>query len=397
MRFLVGWEDPAQLDLIAGFLNLDGTSAAICSSAELFRSAAREERFDAILLALDFPSKEESFALFQNLRELQPGVPIVGAWRQGEVGHLAHFLVAGLHSHLQRDEHGEFVFLLTTMLEAAVASVRARRAELLAEKLREEVESVRQLQEAIIPQDLPRAPGYRMVGRYEPSQIHVLGGNPVVMAGGDYYNGFRLGEETIALLLGDAAGHGVRACMSIMCMHTLITMIHDQRYPSSAEFVQEVNRRLSRNTVVSGEQGGFITLLFGYLDVTRHRLQWTSAGHPIPLLHNLDTNEVAPVAAGDETGIALAVIDEWEYTLVETEIPPRSRLLFYSDGLDEAYGVVDGQHMPFGLEGIKKTLRACVDHSLEDTLAALFDDSHAITRGEGRIDDTTVMLIERVE
>jgi serine phosphatase RsbU (regulator of sigma subunit) len=395
MRFLVGWDDPAQAELITTFLTVDGNSAVVADSSAAFASAARQEAFDAILLSLNFPSMDGSFALFQQLREWQHDVPVVGAWFRGDISHLVKFLLAGLHSHLQRDEQGEFILLLTVMLETAVAAARARRAELIAEKLREEVESVRLLQESVIPRELPEVRGYKMVARYEPSQIRVVGERPVVMAGGDYYNAFQLAQDNLALILGDAAGHGVRACMSIMTMHTLITMIRDHQYPTSAEFVTEVNRRLSSNSIVSGEQGGFITLLFGYLDTARGRFQWTSAGHPVPLLHRLDTNEVVQVGASDDTGLALAIVDEWDYTLVETAIPPRSRLLLYSDGLEEAYGEYDGEHRAFGLEGIKQMMKQCADRTLEETLDSLFLASHEITRGAGRLDDTTLMLLER--
>ncbi len=36
----------------------------------------------------------------------------------------------------------------------------------------------------------------------------------------------------MVIVLGDAAGHGVKACMSIMTMHTLISMIRDRRFPT---------------------------------------------------------------------------------------------------------------------------------------------------------------------
>jgi serine phosphatase RsbU (regulator of sigma subunit) len=395
MRFLVGWDDPAQIELISTFLNIGDSSAVACSDAAAFEQAATHERFDAILLALNFPTTQDSFALFRHALQWQRDVPVVGAWYRGELHHLAKFIVARLHSHLQRDEQGEFVLLLTTMLEAAVAAAHSRRAELIAEKLREEVESVRQLQESVIPRRLPIVAGYQLAARYEPSQIRVIGDRPVVMAGGDYYNAFRLSPDHISLILGDAAGHGVRACMSIMTMHTLITMIQDRRFPTTSEFVGEVNRRLARDSIVAGEQGGFITLLFGHLDTKQHRLQWTSAGHPVPLLHCLDTNEVTAVGNNDDTGLALAITDDWEYVLSEVAIPPRCRLLLYTDGLDEAYGEVDGRHIPFGLAGIKQTLQASAQRTVEETVDALFQASHEITRGEGRLDDTTVFLLER--
>jgi hypothetical protein len=49
----------------------------------------------------------------------------------------------------------------------------------------------------------------------------------------------------------------------------------------------------------------------------------------------------------------------------------------------------------FGVDGICRTLRACRDRSLEDTMEALFHESRDFTEGEGRHDDTSVVLMER--
>jgi hypothetical protein len=53
MRFLVGWDDPAQLDLISSFLNLDGTSAVLCHCPDDFCIRAKNERFDMSCLQVD--------------------------------------------------------------------------------------------------------------------------------------------------------------------------------------------------------------------------------------------------------------------------------------------------------------------------------------------------------
>jgi serine phosphatase RsbU (regulator of sigma subunit) len=350
-----------------------------------------------VLLALNFPSQQDCFALFQRARRERPDTPIVGAWFQGELSHIAKFILAGLHSYMLRDSSGEFIMLLTTVLEAAHQSVLAHRARLLADKLREEVESVRQLQESVIPASLPQMHGYKIVARYEPSEIRVLGDRPVVMAGGDYYDAFRVRDNTLILMLGDAAGHGVRACMSIMTMHTLIGMIRDQTYPNTAEFVTEVNRRLCRSTVVSGDSGGFITLLYGSLNTDLHKLQWTSAGHPIPLIQDLATNEVRPLGLAEQCGLPLVVAEDWEYPAVEVDIPLGSRVLLYSDGLEEAFPNDNERHRQFGLAGITRTLQETAHLPLEEVLSELFAASNRATCGSGRMDDTSVMLLERAK
>jgi serine phosphatase RsbU (regulator of sigma subunit) len=395
MRILIGWDNPVELETILAFLNIGENCAEALPDADSLARAIKNGPCDALLLALNFPSPTDCFCLFKQIRELQPDLPIVGAWFQGELGHIAKFLLGGLHSYVLRDDAGEFIMLLATVLEAAHAAVQARRVELLAEKLREEVESVRQLQESVIPRNLPEAPGYRMVARYEPSEIRILGDRPVVMAGGDYYDVFRMRDEEVVLLLGDAAGHGVKACLSIMTMHTLISMIRDHTQPTTAQFVSEVNRRLCQSSIVAGEQGGFITLLYGSLDIERHVLRWTSAGHPLPLLHDLTTNEVRPMGQASDGGLPLAVMEDWEYTLVETPLPPRCRVLLYTDGLDEAFPAGGDKHSQFGIHGISETLKATAHLPLEEAMLELFAASNRCTQGAGRMDDTSIVLIER--
>lgn len=234
-----------------------------------------------------------------------------------------------------------------------------------------------------------------VVARYEPSQIRIMGDNPVIMAGGDYYDVFNLGNDKMILLVGDASGHGVKACMSIMTMHTLIRMIRDQRYPNTVEFVSEVNRRLCSSDIVQDE-GGFITLLYSSLDLTNHRLMWTSAGQPMPLLQNLETNEVRIMGTEEQGGLPLAIDEDWVYEEISVYIPENSRLLIYTDGLDEAFPADgDQQHDQFGITGIMNSLRESRDLPLEQALAKLFADSNAATRGTGRHDDTSVVLLER--
>src|SRR5262249_9523264 len=152
--------------------------------------------------------------------------------------------------------------------------------------LREEMDGVRRLQESIIPRGLVTPPGYRVAARYEPAALGTIAGQPVVLAGGDYYDLFCPDERTLVVLVGDASGHGLKACMSIMAMHTLIRMLAGERYRDTGAFVTEVNRRLCENSIVQGG-GGFITLLYAAIDTAGHTMTWTSAGHPLALMHRL--------------------------------------------------------------------------------------------------------------
>lgn len=395
MRILVGWDDEIESQTIELILNVDETTARITCDGPEFEELATNEAWDVALVATNFPDDVEALRLFQVVQDAQPNIPVVGAWKAGEFTNLAKFISNGLHSHLMRDADGDFIFLLPSMMEAAQAAVIAQRSRILAERLREEVDSVRRLQESVIPRDLPTPEGYQVCARYEPSQIRVMGANPVIMAGGDYYDVFYLDRDRLILLVGDASGHGVKACMSIMTMHTLIRMIRDQQYPNTVDFVSEVNRRLCSSEIVQDE-GGFITLLYSNLDLTNHRLQWTSAGQPMPLLQDLATNEVIVLGSEEQGGLPLAIDEDWVYEEISLGIPPNSRLLIYTDGLDEAFPAEGDQvHDQFGMKGIIETLKRTRDLPLDEVMEALFHDSNAATNGSGRHDDTSVVLLER--
>jgi serine phosphatase RsbU (regulator of sigma subunit) len=395
MRILVGWDDATEAQTIELILNVDETTAEILDDPDEFEKCATEQDWDVVMMACNFPNEDRALELFKIVQDALPNIPVVGAWRQGEFTNLAKFISSGLHSHINRDSDGDFIFLLPSMMEAAQAAVIAQRSRILAERLREEVDSVRRLQESVIPRDLPAPDGYEVCARYEPSQIRVMGSNPVIMAGGDYYDVFFLDSNKLILLVGDASGHGVKACMSIMTMHTLIRMIRDQRYPNTVDFVGEVNKRLCSSDIVQDE-GGFITLLYSNLDLENHRLQWTSAGQPMPLLQDLATNEVRVLGSEEQGGLPLAIDEDWVYEECGIEIPANSRLLIYTDGLDEAFPADGNQdHDQFGIEGIIRTMKEAHDLPLQEALEKLFHASNAATKGSGRHDDTSVVLLER--
>jgi serine phosphatase RsbU (regulator of sigma subunit) len=394
MQVLVGWDNPNEAETIGLFLNVGDIQAKITTDPEEFENSAAIGVWDVILLALNFPSVEQSFALFTKIRALQPEAPVLGACYQGEVVHLARFMSHGLHNFVTRDAGGEFILLLGSVIESANQAMLAQRSRQLAERLREEIESVRQLQESVIPRDIPTPPGYRIAARYEPAQIRVLGDQPVILAGGDYYDIFGMEADNLILLVGDAAGHGIKACMSIMTMRTLIHMIQEKRYVDTAHFVAEVNHRLANRAIVTDE-GGFITMMYCTLNTSTHHLQYTSAGHPMPLLHNLRTNEVAPLGGEAEAGMPLGIDPHETYHTVSVELPEDSRLLIFSDGLTDAFPAGGDIYDQFGEKGIIKCLKSAAGMNLDDTLDKLFVDSQAFTQGSGRHDDTSAVLVER--
>jgi phosphoserine phosphatase RsbU/P len=396
MRILVGWDDPEQADLISMYLSVDENQVVIATASDaLLAEVAKPIPWDIILMTTRLPDIEGGYGTFEQIRRRRPEVPIVGACDMEHVFHMARFLSAGMRSYIPRDKNGDYVFLLAMTIDNVVAAVRAEREQKVVERLREEVDSVRKLQESIIPRDLSVAEGYQICARYEPSQVNVVGGKPVVMAGGDYYDVFSLDESTVVVLVGDASGHGMKACMSIMTMHTLVRMLRSQEYKDPASFMEAVNRCLCEQSIVQSE-GGFITLLYGVLKTDKNELHWCAAGHPVPMIHNLEKDTIEPLGSDEASGMPLAIYPEAEYQSCVSKIPPGSRVLMYTDGLIEAFTDQDDHHVEFGIPGVVDVLKAHRDKPLNDAFQSLFDKSNAFTQGAGRHDDTSVVLLERL-
>jgi serine phosphatase RsbU (regulator of sigma subunit) len=395
MRILAGWDDPVEADLLQLYLAGGGENDVFLATDEDMLFAAAEQPWDVVLHTVTFPTSIESgMAVYTRLQELLPGVPIVVACRPSEIINLPHFLLRGLRFYLYRDAQGDFMFLVLSVLESAVSVAVAEQAQRLAEQLRQEIEGVRTLQEAIIPRGLTAPTGYHAVARYEPSQVTVLGGKPVVLAGGDYYDLFCPDGKTLTALIGDASGHGLKACMSIMTMHTLVRMLATEGYRDTARFVAEINQQLCSNSIVQSG-GGFITLLYASLDTTRHEVLWTSAGHPPPLLQRLDTNVITQVGENSDGGPPLGISADMPYDAYSFVMPPRSRLLLYTDGLTDAFPEGGNSFTAFGVNGIRAALESCRDRPLEEALDYLLNASHAFTGGKGRHDDTSLLLLAR--
>jgi phosphoserine phosphatase RsbU/P len=396
MRILVGWDNEPEAELISMYLGIDDANqVTVAPEPESFKEQLETNGpFDIILMSIQMPDPESAFHLFELVQRHHFEAPIVGACRSTDVFQIVKFMANGMSAYVIRDSGGDYVFMLQSILESTVEAVRAAREQQLAQRLREEVESVRKLQASVIPEEVDAPDGYRVCGRYEPSQIRILGGHPVTMAGGDYYDVFTLSDDTIVMLVGDASGHGMKACMSIMTMHTLVRMIRTQKYTDTAHFVEEINRQLCGQSIVN-EEGGFITLLYAILNVNTREIQWTSAGHPPPILQKLETNEVECLAGQEAGGLPLAIMEDAEYETYRNTLPEDCRLLLFTDGLEEAFPEGSNEaHQQFGVDGIIQSMKDGIDTPLDEALQRVFDDSNAFTQGSGRHDDSSCVFLE---
>ena len=116
------------------------------------------------------------------------------------------------------------------------------------------------------------------------------------------------------------------------------------------------------------------------------------------ILQNRATKEITQIGVFKDCGLPLGITAEMGYDTFKVELPLESRLLVYSDGLTDALAPDSGEggkKRSFGVDGIMSALQASSQQTLEMALDGLFKASGSFTGGEGRHDDTSVVMVER--
>jgi PAS domain S-box-containing protein len=174
------------------------------------------------------------------------------------------------------------------------------------------------LQRSLLPERLPPIDGLELAARYLP-------GARGAAVGGDWYDVLERPDGRVALVVGDVAGHGLRAAASMGQLRNAFRA-YGLVESSPAEVVARINR-----LVMSGVEQVMATVLYLVLDRETGEVAFSAAGHPPPLVlapdgpRFLEGGRSVPIGAADA-----AVFRE-----ATAILPPGSSILLYTDGLVE--------------------------------------------------------------
>jgi serine phosphatase RsbU (regulator of sigma subunit) len=226
------------------------------------------------------------------------------------------------------------------------------------------------LQEAVLPEALPSISGVQLAARYEPA----LGGAGI---GGDFYDVFRLPSGRIAMAVGDAAGHGLRAGALMGQLRNAL------RAYAVLERGPVVTLRCLSDLIAALEPDAFATAFYAELDPSTGEVAWASAGHPPPLL----TSPVEPPRYLDGlVSPPLGVFAESDADGGVLTLPAGGGIFMYTDGLVERRRAdIDN-----GLEALRSLLAAqpAGSASVDMAVSGMRDDS-------GYADDVCVLFAVR--
>jgi serine phosphatase RsbU (regulator of sigma subunit)/anti-sigma regulatory factor (Ser/Thr protein kinase) len=172
------------------------------------------------------------------------------------------------------------------------------------------------LQHAILgPAHLPHGFAVRYQAASRPLQV-----------GGDWYDIIDLEDGRIAMVVGDCVGHDLAAATVMGQVRSACRALLFEN-PSPAAALAGMDRFAAR---LPGAQ--CTTAVCAVLKVDTGELEYSSAGHPPPILVHADGT--TRMLEGGHT-IALGIRSEWSRPQAHVTIPARATLMLYTDGLVE--------------------------------------------------------------
>lgn len=286
---------------------------------------------------------------------------------------LVAFVLAHTAGHVQLS-FGHFVLHFPSLyLVAAFALMVFLLALELADRLlvRDELEVARELQRELLPKAAPELAGYQFAHASRTA-------NEV---GGDYHDYIPLPDGRLALVIGDASGHGMASGL-VMAITSAVLKLALDLDPSLPGVFGMVNRVLCR----TGDRRAFMSLFVGILDPPSGELAYACAGHPFPLVRR----SLGAIEELGEGGLPLGLRPERAVAPSSTVLQPGDTLLLYSDGLPEA---ADEHGEPLGFEQVKDCLRPGGD--APSVLARLLGSLDAHAGPEPLHDDLSIVVVQR--
>jgi PAS domain S-box-containing protein len=227
------------------------------------------------------------------------------------------------------------------------------------------------LHDVFLPKQLPQYPDLRLDAAYVPAERDAR-------VGGDWFDAFEMPDGRLVFSIGDVAGHGIEASITVGRMRqAILTLAWRESDPGA--ILKELDRILTFQ-----EPDTMVTAIVGSIDAAHVTMKYASAGHPPPLLARRNRTIVQSEGSGDPP-LGIGAVNKPK--VVTVTIERDDVVAFYTDGMIEFSRDADA---------VEKRLAAAVSLLVGDTSIArparaiqelIFDDSPAT-------DDAALLLLQ---
>ena len=273
----------------------------------------------------------------------------------------------------------EDINLLATVAgQAAIAidNSRLHKAELEQERIKEELDLARKIQQGLFPKSNPHIAGLDIAG------ISI----PALSVGGDYYDFIRLSPTKILTVVADVSGKGMSAALYMSKIQGMVQLAA-YMYNSPKEMLKHINRRIFDGI----DRKSFITMILALIDTRKKEVRLCRAGHNKAMIvanNKVHILQGAGIALGLERGPV------FEDQLEEVRIPLKQDTLFllYTDGITEA---MNEQKQELGEGPVEAVLKNMRTTSAEEIEHAILQTVETFRGNAEQHDDVTMVVVKR--
>lgn len=237
------------------------------------------------------------------------------------------------------------------------------------ERKSRELEEARQFQLSLLPKELPDYPGLE-IAVFMKTAAEV---------GGDYYDFFDGGGDALTAVIGDAAGHGLRAGTMVTVVKGLLTTeVTRSDLPS---LLEDATRAIKRMNL------GRMNMALTLARIDNGHLSVSAAGMPPVLVHRRQSGRVEEIAL---VGTPLGSLADASYEQWSSRLTPGDTVLLMTDGFPE---LLDPEGEPLGYDKVRELFAAHADASPEEITDTLARAAEAWSGKSSPNDDITFLVL----
>ena len=244
------------------------------------------------------------------------------------------------------------------------------------EELDMELKTVGQIQQSMLPCELPAIPGLDVAAYYQTAR----------RAGGDYYDLFPLPNDCWGIFIADVSGHGTPAAVLMAVTHAMAHSYPGPPMPP-CELLTHLNSKLFDRCNM--EPVMFVTAFYAVVDPQSKTLTYASAGHNPPRWCR--DGKITPLDSVG--GVPLGVVEGEIYDDAAVDLKAKDQVLFYTDGITETFNP-DGD--TFGEKRLDQII-ASHSGSATELIDMILDGLSAYAIDHPILDDRTLLSVRVTE
>jgi sigma-B regulation protein RsbU (phosphoserine phosphatase) len=369
-RVLLVDDAKANLDILVEGLKADHKLSLALNGDSALQIAARTPP-DLVLLDIVMPGMD-GYEVCRRLRRMPETaeVPIMFLSSLEEVQNKTRGFEAGANDYLTKPfEMLEVKARVRSLLKAKAYNDAVK------EQLAADLRIAREIQMGMLPHDFaPLEQAY-----------HVGFGallEPAREVGGDLYGVCAAAPERLVIFVGDVSGKGIPASMFMVRAISLARLL-SREIPEPERILARLNDELTADN----PSGMFVTFLCCVFEPGSGRLSLANAGHCRPAL--LPAGQPSRWAINN-LGTALGFEPGLQFERAELTLHPGDAIIFYTDGVSEAFNTLDEC---YGTDRLLTDTNELAGQSAQAIAAGMLRKVRAFANGAPQSDDIAILSL----